>query len=246
MAVINTTLARKYFPGEDPIGRRLADTENGHPSTWEVVGVVDDVREAPLDAGAWPTEYFPISQTLDHSFSLAIRASQDERTLLPLLASALHQVDPNLGISDEATLDAKIGTTQAALLHRFAAWLVGGFACMALALSVTGLYGVIAYSVSQRTREIGVRMALGAQRSAVYGMVLREAGRLIAIGIVAGVVVSVAATSLMRRLLFGVEPWDVSTMAAVVVVLAVFAVLASFIPARRAASVNPVEALRAE
>jgi macrolide transport system ATP-binding/permease protein len=246
VVVINQALARKYFPGEDPIGQRIANDESGRPSTWEIVGVVDDVREGPLDVETWPAEYFPINQTHDHYFSLAVRTRQDAGTLLPVLVDTFHQIDPNLGVSDEATMNAKIDATQAALLHRFSAWLVGGFAALALLLSVIGLYGVIAYSVSQRTREIGVRMALGAQRSSVYQLILKEAGWLIAAGVAAGLVCSVAATTLMRSLLFGVHARDVPTLAGVAVLLAICALLASYIPARRAASVNPVEALRAE
>jgi ABC-type antimicrobial peptide transport system permease subunit len=117
---------------------------------------------------------------------------------------------------------------------------------IALVLGVVGLYGVIAYSVSQRTREIGVRMALGAQRGSVYRLILKEASWLIAFGIVAGLVCSVGATRLMRNLLFGVHTWDVSTLIGVATTLALCALFASYVPARRAASVNPVEALRAE
>jgi macrolide transport system ATP-binding/permease protein len=246
VAVINQTLAEKYFPGQDPIGQRIADDEGGRPSVWEIVGVVDDVREGPLDSDISPVEYFPINQTRDHYFSLAVRTSQDAASLLPLLVTTLHQIDPSLGTSDETTMTEKISGTQAALLHRFAAWLVGGFAAMALVLGMVGLYGVIAYSVSQRTREIGVRMALGAQRGSVYRLVLGEAGWLTVIGIAAGLVVSLGATTLMRKLLFGVEAWDAPTLAGVAVVLGGSALLASYIPAKRAASVNPVEALRAE
>jgi macrolide transport system ATP-binding/permease protein len=123
---------------------------------------------------------------------------------------------------------------------------VGSFAGLALRLSVVGLYGVIAYSVSQRTLEIGVRMALGAQRSTVYQLILKQAARLIAIGLVAGLIGSIAAARLMRNLLFGTQAWDAFTLAAVVVVLGASAVVASFLPARRAASVNPLEALRTE
>jgi macrolide transport system ATP-binding/permease protein len=123
---------------------------------------------------------------------------------------------------------------------------VGGFASLALLLGVVGLYGVIAYSVGQRTREIGVRMALGAQRGSVYRLILTEAGRLTAGGIAIGLVCSVAASRLMGKLLFGVRSWDALTLAAVAVVLAASALLASYIPAHRAASVNPLEALRAE
>jgi predicted permease len=246
VTVINQTLARKYFPGRDPIGQRIADDEGGIPTTWEIVGVADDVREGPLDVDTWPVEYFPMNQTLDRSFSLVVRTSQGAGAMLPSLVSTLHQIDGNLAVSDEATMNAKIDDTQAALLHQFSAWLVGGFAMLALLLSVVGLYGVIAYSVRQRTREIGVRMALGAQRSSIYQMILQEAGRLILFGIAAGMVGAVAAGMLMRSLLFDIRYWDLSTLAMVAGVLSVAALVATYIPAHSAASVNPVEALRAE
>jgi ABC-type antimicrobial peptide transport system permease subunit len=140
----------------------------------------------------------------------------------------------------------RINDSQSAYLRRSSAWLVGGFAALALMLSVVGLYAVVAYSVSQRTREIGVRMAFGAQRSSVCLLILKEAGGLIAIGIVVGLFCSVAAATLMRTLLFGVNSWDAPTLIAVAAALAVSALIASYIPARRAASVNPVEALRAD
>jgi macrolide transport system ATP-binding/permease protein len=246
VTVINQALARKYFPGQDPTGQRIANDEGGRPSVWEIVGVVDDVREGSLDEDVWPAEYFPINQTRDHFFSLAVRTAQEPGTVLPMLVSTLHQIDANLGVSDEATMTEKIGSTQAALLHRFSASLVGGFAAMALVLGVVGLYGVIAYSVTQRTREIGVRMALGAQRSSVYRLVMRQAGWLTAVGLVIGLVCSVGASLFMRKLLFGVQAWDAVTLSCVVVLLGLASMGASFVPARRAASVNPVEALRAE
>ena len=123
---------------------------------------------------------------------------------------------------------------------------MGGFAGLALLLSVVGLYGVIAYSVSRRTREIGIRMALGAGRSSVYQLILKEAGWLTAIGIIAGLVSSLVAATLMRTLLFEVRSWDVPTLAAVAGILGICGLLASFVPARRAAAVNPTEALRLE
>jgi ABC-type antimicrobial peptide transport system permease subunit len=143
-------------------------------------------------------------------------------------------------------MDDQINASQAAFLHRFATGIVAGFAVIALLLGVVGLYGVIAYSVSQRTREIGVRMALGAQRPAIYSMIMRQAGLLTAIGVVLGLACSIGAGLAMRRLLFGVAAWDATTLSAVAVVLAAAALAASFLPARRAASVNPTDALRAE
>jgi ABC-type antimicrobial peptide transport system permease subunit len=141
---------------------------------------------------------------------------------------------------------AHINESNSAYLHRSTAWLVGGFAALALILGVVGLYGVIAYSVSQRTREIGVRMALGAQKAMVYRLIFKEAGRLTVLGIAAGLVLSVAAATLVSKLLFGIHSWDVGTLAGAAGVLTVSALAASYIPARRAAAVNPVEALRAE
>ena len=244
--LINETLARKYYPGEDPVGRKVGNGDLDPKSLREIVGVIADVREGALDDEVWPTEYQAIYHGPDGYFTLVVRARQDAGTLLPLLVETIHGIDPNLGTMDENTMDGRIGETQTALLHRFSSWLVGGFAIMALVLGVVGLYGVIAYSVSQRTREIGVRMALGAQRRSVYQMVLREAGQMIAAGVAVGLAGALVAAMLMRKLLFGVEAWDAPTLAGVALVLAVFAMLASFFPARRAASVNPTDALRAE
>jgi macrolide transport system ATP-binding/permease protein len=246
VAVINESLARKFFRGEDPVGQKIADDEGGRDTEWEIVGVVSDVHEGALDATIAPTEYFPLNQTEDSSFTLVVRTRQDATALLPELVAMLHQIDPNLGVSDEGTFLAKIEGTQAALLHRFAAWLIGGFAGVALVLGVVGLYGVTAYSVSQRTREIGVRMALGAQRNAVYGLVMRQAGWLTVTGLALGLAGAVGVATLIRKMLFGVAAWDTVTLVAVAAVLGVAAMAATFVPARRAASVDPVQALRSE
>jgi ABC-type antimicrobial peptide transport system permease subunit len=147
---------------------------------------------------------------------------------------------------DEATMATRIDDSPSAYLHRSAAWLVGGFAFLALLLGVVGLYGVIAYSVSQRTREIGVRMALGAQRGSVYSLIMKEAAWLTALGIAFGLISAIAAATLMRGLLFGVRSWDAATLATVAAVLGISALLASYLPARRAAKVDPMVALRYE
>jgi macrolide transport system ATP-binding/permease protein len=246
VTIINETLARKYFPGEDAIGKTVGSNTLEPKSLRQVVGVIADVREAALDDGALPAEYFSIYDRPDNFFGLAARTAGDEKALLPELVKALRGINPNLGVYGEITMADQIGGTPTALLHQFSTWLVGGFAALALLLGVVGLYGVVSYSVSQRTREIGVRMALGAQRSAVHKLILKEAALLAGIGIAAGVACSVAAAALMKSLLFGVRAWDVSTLAEVASVLGASALLASFIPARRAAAVNPVEALRAE
>jgi predicted permease len=246
VTIINETMARKYFPGEDPLGKRIGNGILDPTSMRQVVGVIADIREGALDDEAWPAEYFSIYHGPDNYFALAVRTEGDEKALLPELVKAVRGINPNLGVYGEITMVDQIGASPTAMIHRFVTMLVGGFAAMALVLSVVGLYGVVAYSVSQRTREIGVRMALGAQRSAVHRMILKEAGWLTGIGISAGVGCSVGAAALMKSLLFGVRAWDLSTLAAVAGVLGGCALLASFFPARRAARVNPVEALRAE
>jgi macrolide transport system ATP-binding/permease protein len=246
VVIINEKLARQYFPGEDPIGKKIGDIALSPKSIKEIIGIVDDIKEGSLDSDIWPAEYIPFNQSPNTDFSLAVRTSQAEQSLLPTLVSTIRQIDPGIGTAGEATMMDRIDNSQTAYLRRSSAWLVGGFAGVALLLSVVGLYGVVAYSVSQRTREIGIRLALGAQRGAVYQLVLNEAAWLIGGGIAIGLVCSVAAASLMRGLLFGVRSWDVTTLIGVAVVLAVSALTASYVPARRAAAVDPVEALRAE
>ncbi len=244
--IINEALAKKYFPGEDPIGKQIGDNKLTPKSLAEVVGIVEDLKEGSLDDETWPAVYYPFNQGPDDFFIALVRTTQDEQSILPTVVSAIHQVDRGIAVFDEATMKERIQNSPSAYLHRTSASLIGGFAALALLLGVVGLYGVIAYSVSRRTREIGVRMALGAQRSAVYQLVMREAGWLTGTGILIGLVCSVIAAFAMGKLLFGVHAWDLPTLGVVAVALALAALLASYVPARRAASVNPVEALRAE
>ena len=242
--IVNRSMAAIHFPGEDPIGKQVK--YDATSPAMRIVGIVEDIQEGPLDTINGPTMYTPFAQAVDNRFFLVVRSPMAGHALLETLAAMVRQAAPEVLTSHPTVMTERIHDSPAAYLHRSSAWLVGGFAAMALLLGVIGLYGVIAYSVSRRTREIGVRMALGAERSAVYGMVMKEAAWLTAIGGGAGIVCSVGAAMLMRKLLFGTSPWDAATLAGVAAVLTAAAMAASWIPARRAASVNPVEALRAE
>ena len=246
VVVINQALAKKYFPGENPIGQKIGGTDLAPDSLREVIGVVDDIRESSLDEEIWPAVYHPFNQDPDNYLEVIVRTSHAEQSVLPALVDAIRKVDPNIGTRNEQSMMQRINDSPTAYIQRSAACLVGGFAALALLLGVVGLYGVIAYSVSQRTREIGVRMALGAQRSSVYQLILKEAGLLTVLGVAAGLACSIAAATFMGKLLFGVRSWDLLTLTSVALLLGFSALVGSFIPARRAASVNPVDALRAE
>ncbi len=253
VAIINQSLARRYFPGENPMGKQFFYHAHGsdvkldgpqHPT--QIVGVVADVKQDALDGNATPVVYTPFEQWPSADFSIVVRTSQEAASALPLLIATIHNVDPGIVTSDAATMPEIIQNSPAAYLHRASAWLAGGFAALALMLSVVGLYGVISYSVSQRTREIGIRMALGAQRSSIYQLILKEAGWLTLIGLIIGLSGSIVAGMLMRSLLFDVRSWDMSILGAVAAVLVISALVASYIPARRAAKVDPLAARRYE
>ncbi len=245
VAIVNQAFAKLYFPGEDAVDKQLAEL-SGKPPFTTIVGVVNDIKEGPLDVETRPAIYVPFNQNTDSVFAIAVRTQQDEQSILPALIATIRQIDVGIVATNPNTMVQRIADSPSAYLHRSSAWLIAGFAVLALVLAIVGLYGVIAYSVSQRTREIGVRMALGARPGTVYRLVLQEAGLLAAIGIAAGLLGSLGAATLMSKLLFGTTAWDLPTLAAVAGVLAASALLASFIPARRAASVSPVDALRAE
>jgi predicted permease len=246
VVLINHALERKYFGSQNPVGMHINYDHSKPDSAMLVIGVIDDIREGPLDVPARPAFYIPYDQSPRGYFSIIARTSVDAASQLPAMTETIRGIDRAIAISGATTMKQRMHDSPAEYLHRASAVLVGSFAAIALLLSVVGLYGVIAYSVSQRTREIGVRMALGAQKVAVYRMVLAEAGWLIAVGIAAGLLGSIASSAFLRKLLFGTEAWDVFTLASVAAVLAVSALAASYFPARRAASVNPVIALRTE
>jgi macrolide transport system ATP-binding/permease protein len=245
VGIINQTMARQFFPGEDPLGKHIVDEYfQDHPI--EIIGVIDDIKEGPLDMKPMAAVYQAFNQGPSQSFYVTLRASQSEGTLLHAMVNAVRQIDSGLIADGEETMSERINNSQSAYIHRSAAWLVAGFASLALLLGTVGLYGVVSYSVGQRTREIGVRMALGAQRATVYQLILKEACWLATLGITSGILCSVAAANLLRSMLFAVRPWDMATLLSVAIVLAAAAIIASYIPARRAASIAPTEALRSE
>lgn len=245
VAVVNRKFAENYFPGQNPIGKTFGDTSLTPKSMKTIVGVIDDLHEGSLDDPIWPAAYYSAYQSTDQQ-AIALRVPSGESSIIASLPGVIRSVDPDLGMSDVMTMNDRINSSQSATLHRGAAWLAGAFAITALLLCAVGLYGVISYSISLRTREIGVRMALGARRESIYAMVLREAGRLSLAGIVSGLLLAILAASLLKSVLFGVSGWDPLTLGAACFVLGLSSFLASALPARKAATANPMEALRTE
>ena len=245
VVVVNRALMVKYFPNEDPVGKQIY-YDWAPRSLMEIVGVVDDIKEGPLEATNMPALYAPYNQNPVAWPVVLVRSSQYEAPSFPRIAAAIHQIDPFISVSREKGMTERINDSPSAYLHRSSATLVGAFAVSALLLSVLGLYGVVAYSVGQRTHEIGVRMALGAQKRAVVRMVMRQGMALAFIGICAGVAVAFGLTPLTVTLLYGVRPTDPLTFLAVPLILIGAALLACCIPARRATKVDPMVALRHE
>ncbi|MFN2565811.1 MAG: ADOP family duplicated permease [Gemmatimonadaceae bacterium] len=244
VVVVNEEFARRYWPGEAALGKRIIIGFFGPSSAaTEVVGVVGDVRQTTLDAPMTPAMYFPVTQLPYPFLTFVVRTKGSPPTsALPLMRRELKAMDPSLALHDAQTLRE---VTDASLARqRFSMIVIGTFAATALVLAMVGLYGVIAYSVAQRTREIGVRIALGASSRNVLALVVGEGVRLAAVGVVAGLAVASATTRLMRSLLYGVSATDAGIYAAVALLTAAVAVLASCVPARRATRVSPTAALR--
>jgi predicted permease len=204
VVIVNQAFVRQYFSGEEALGKQITHLSDP-PVPIQIVGIVEDIREGPLDAAIPPVLYIPFYQDTDPYFDLVVRASQGEESLIPALAAIIRHIDPGIVSTGGTTMKDRINNSESAYLHRSVAWLVGGFACVALLLGVVGLYGVTAYSVSQRIREIGIRMALGAPPSSVYRLILQEVGWLTSFGVASGLVLSFAAATLMQGLLFGVR-----------------------------------------
>ena len=245
VAVIGETLARRHLAGENPIGKQL-HVNIGRPPGMrvEVVGVVRDIQFASLDAELRPTVYIPHTQLSIGLMTLVVRADGDPLSQVGAITKVVRDIDPELPLADVRTMQDVVDLTTAR--QRTVAVLLTVFALLALVLAGVGVYGVMAYSVARRTQEIGVRMALGATPQSVFGMVLGQALRLVALGVVIGLAAAAGLTRLLETLLFETEPLDLWTFAATATVLIIVATLASYVPARRGTRIAPVEALRAE
>jgi len=240
VAIINQSMARRYWPSENPVGQRVT-TDSGE--TWTtIVGIVGDVHQYSLDAAPVDEMYLPFDQVPLREGALVLRGSADAGTLARRVKEEVLALDADQPLAGARPLVEVRGESLAA--PRLTATLLGIFAGLALVITAAGLAGLMAFSVSQRTQEIGVRMALGAARSEVLGMVLRQGLRLVCIGLALGAVGAFALSRLMAGLLFGIRPNDAATFALTGVVLLIIATLACLVPARRAATVDPMVALR--
>ena len=252
VVIVSDAMARRYWPGEDAMGKRItfnsgiprdAQREVGGPGSREVVGVVGDVKHLGLDEALTPFFYTPhMQQPSYHTMTLVVRAVGEPAALASAVRHELAQVDRNVPLSDVRTLDAMLGRVSAA--PRLRTLLVGGFAVLAVVLALVGVYGVVGYVVSQRTREIGVRLALGARGGEVLGMLVRQGMGPVLAGVAVGIAAAVVASRLLGGMLFGVAPTDVATYAGAAALLAAAALVATIVPALRATRIDPVAALR--
>jgi putative ABC transport system permease protein len=242
VAVISRDLATREWPNESPVGRRIRVRWQGEPLELEVVGVVSQVRHERLDRAARPEIFVPLAQVPFASMTYVLRGRGEPRALIDAAKREIWAVDPLLPAYDAAPLEAMVGAS--AIRERFSMTVMSVFALVALLLCASGVYGIISFTTAQRTREIGVRMALGADGPAIQRMVLREGSAVIAVGIGLGLVGAVAAGRYLRTLLFEVKPGDPATMLAVCAVLAIVGLAACYGPARRATRVDPLIALR--
>jgi predicted permease len=242
VVVLNETAAQRFWPGESPLGKQIfpLDSERGY----QVVGVVGDTKVERLREPSKPLFYFPIAQNPDPDLVLVARGRLAPEEITAMLRQMIKDVRPDLMIMDSKTMQENIDVVL--VPARLAAFVLGVFGVLALTLAAIGLYGVVNYSVSQRTREVGIRMSLGADAAAVMLMVLRRAMGVVGVGAVVGLAAALALAQLIRHVLYGVSPWDLTTMLGVPLLLSFVAAVAALIPARRASQVNPVDALKYE
>jgi putative ABC transport system permease protein len=245
VTIINRALAQHYWPNENPIGKQVLVPSQRVPAT--IVGIVADIKHSSLREVPGPEMFEPYTQNVWPSLALmrvVLRTKAAPAGIIESARQAIHQIDPGLPLAKVSTLTTLTDTAMAG--ERFSMLLVGSFGLLAALLAAVGIYGVISYSVAQRTREIGIRVALGAQRTHVFGMIIRHGLRLSGLGILIGIAAALGMARLLISFLYGVTPTDPLTFVSVSAFLAAVAVGASYFPARRAASIDPVEALRTD
>ncbi|HEX8775435.1 MAG TPA: ABC transporter permease [Pyrinomonadaceae bacterium] len=241
--IVNETFAKRHFGGQDALGKRLS--LEGEKGPWrEIIGIARDSKYVTLGEAATPFAYLPLSQNHETGMTLLVRASNEPAGLALAVRQAVQSIERNLPVTNIRTMSEQIGNSLYAA--RMGAVLIAVFGGLALLLAAVGLYGVMAYAVSQRTREIGIRMALGARTTDVLGLVLREGMTLVAIGAALGLIGALIGTRLLVSFLYGISPVDAATFIVTAIVLSVVAFVANFIPARRAMKVDPMVALRYE
>lgn len=246
VAIINQSMARKFWPGEDPIGKKLSPGSPDAPSVM-VVGIVANSKHLSAREEPGPEMYVPYTQRPLLSMAVmhfVLRSKADASSLTASARSAVHSLDPDLPLVKTTTLQTILDNSLIA--QRFSMWLLAAFSAMSLLLAAFGLYAAISYSVGQRTREIGIRLALGAESRNVLGMVVGQGARLACMGIVIGLATAACVTQLMVSFLYGVRPTDAMTFICVSLLLLIVTLLASYLPARRAARIDPAMALRQE
>jgi putative ABC transport system permease protein len=244
VALVNDKIAERFWPGESPLNQRISVNWLGRWRTLQVVGVVGRLRHEALDRDARAEVFMPLSQTPFGSMTFVVRTTGDAAAMIPALRSRIWEVDRSLPIYDASTVSALVAETLAA--RRFVTNLLTVLAGLAFLLATLGIYGMLVFSTTQRTREIGIRMAVGGKAGDILSLVLGESARLIAAGLVIGLLGSLAAARLLSALLYSTSPTDPLTLAATTALLATVALLACYVPARRATRIDPLSALRAQ
>jgi putative ABC transport system permease protein len=241
VVLINHALAKQYFPNQNPIGQRI---KLGDSLFAPIVGITGDVRESQLEVPSAPTLYLSFMQFPQHEMTLVVSTTVPPTSVVPAIRAAIRSTDPAQPVYGVETMDHVVAESVSS--NRFDFWLLGTFAAIALVLAAAGIYGVMSYVVTQRTREIGIRMALGAQATAVHRLLVREGMALVVGGLVLGALAALGVTRLLSSLLYGVSSTDPITFICVVGLLSIIAFVASYVPARRAAAVDPTISLRYE
>jgi putative ABC transport system permease protein len=242
--IVNETFVRRFLRDEEPIGKPISAWMDKENPFGEIVGVVGDVKERTLDNEPEPTVYYIHSHLAYGEMVFVLRAEKDAMALAEPARKIIQEMDRELPVSQVRTMETVVRQTFAS--QQFSAVLIGGFSLASLLLAAIGIYGLLAYAVTQRTREIGVRIALGAEPRTITRMIVASGTRMVVIGAVAGLMAALALSGLMKSLLFGIGPRDPLTFIAAPAVFVVVALAAAYVPARRAARVSPMEALRAE